>query len=146
MSLGPNNGFSVRAQRVLVRVLLALRCEARRSPDPAFDAMRAEELADRIMRELPRRVLPVGLCALALVAVVCLIPIARDYMPRGEAKASVAQVVESSIREQGAAVNAGLGALRAVVAPFAGDAASESDEGEAPAPEGAVAVAPFKRS
>lgn len=146
MSLGPNSGFSVRAQRVLVRVLLALRSEARRSPDPSFDAMRAEELADRILREIPRRVLPVGLCALALVSIVCLIPIARDYMPRGEAKASAAQVVESSIREQGAAVNAGLGALRAVVAPFASDSDSDAESVDASAPEGAVAVAPFKRS
>ncbi|MFZ9880586.1 MAG: hypothetical protein ACO3QC_04210 [Phycisphaerales bacterium] len=146
MSLGPNSGFSVRAQRVLVRVLLTLRSEARRSADPAFDAMRAEALAERIMRELPRSVLPVGLCALALVTLVCLIPIARDYMPRREAQTSAAQQVESSIRAQGAAVNAGLGALRAVVAPFTSDAAPDTEERSTAAPEGAVAVAPFKRS
>lgn len=145
--MSANGGFSIRAQRVLVRVLLALRSEARTSVDPAFDERRAEALADRIMFVLPRRVLPVGLCALVLVTMVCTMPLARDFMPASGDVRPAAQRLEDSIREQGAAVNAGLGTLRAVVAPFASDPAGEEQPAaEAALPDTTVAVAPFKRS
>ncbi|MFM7052839.1 MAG: hypothetical protein ACKOYN_12030 [Planctomycetota bacterium] len=144
--MSANGGFSMRTQRLLVRVLLALRCEACRSADPALDERRAEELADRIMFVLPRRVLPVGLCALVLVAMLCAVPLARDFMPASGDIRPASQRLEDSIREQGAAVNAGLGTLRAVVAPFASDDAGSQEPAATALPDGTVALAPFKRS
>ena len=112
-----------RPQRMLVRILLALRCEARRSPDPAADRRRAEQLADRIIAELPRSVLPLGIASLVAVAVVCAGPLLRDAMTERTALAGpapVATVVEAGIREQGAALQDGFATIRAIVEPFAG--------------------------
>lgn len=145
----PQGGAGSRAQRALVRVLLALRCEARRSIDPSVDRARAEALADRIMLELPRSVLPIGIAALFIVGVVCLMPLMRDAVAEN-ARAPivpVASVVESGLREQGAALNDGFAALREVVAPFAAqDAPSHEPVGSTQHAPPAVAVAPFPRS
>lgn len=143
-------------QRLLVRVLLALRCEARRSPDPASDRARAEHLADRIMAELPRSVLPLGIAALLVVAVVCMGPLVRDALTERAALAGpapVATVVEAGIREQGAALQDGFAAIRAVVEPFAETRDALPQDGP-PGPSGFApccdppcdAAAPFPRS
>jgi hypothetical protein len=128
-------------QRMLVRVLLALRSEARRSPDPAADRLRAEQLADRIMAELPRSVLPLGITALVVVAVVCAGPLLRDALTERTALAGpapVATVVEAGIREQGAALQDGFATIRAIVEPFAeSDGVIRSD-----GPPGAAGFAP----
>ena len=120
---------SSRAQRLLVRVLLALRCEARSRPHSSYDRSRAEALADRIMLELPRSVLPIGLAALFIVGVVCLMPLMRDAIAHStEQRATpVASVVEHGIRSQGAALSDGFQTLREVVAPFAVDEAPSTD-------------------
>ncbi|MBI1302423.1 MAG: hypothetical protein GC172_01320 [Phycisphaera sp.] len=143
-------------QRMLVRVLLALRCEARRSPDPAVDRLRAEQLADRIIAELPRSVLPLGIAALLVVAVVCIGPLARDAVTERKALVGptpVATVVEAGIREQGAALQDGFATIRAIVEPFAGsgsapaDGASAGSRGFAPCSDPPCdAAAPFPRS
>ena len=113
---------SGRAQRALVRVLLALRGEATRCGAKSRDRARAEALADRIMLELPRSVLPLGIAAAV----------------------PVSSVVERGIRENGAALSDGLGALREIVAPFAAETAP-IEEPSALAPP-ANAAAPFSRS
>jgi hypothetical protein len=59
--------------------------------------------------------------------------------------APVANVVESSLRARSAEMSDGLEALRAVVAPFAADAAPANEPREAVAPC-CDAAAPFKRS
>lgn len=137
-----------RAQRLLVRVLLALRSEARQRPHSLSDRARAEALADRIMLELPRSVLPIGIAALFIVGVVCLMPLMRDAIASGSEQRAetVASVVENGIRDQGAALSDGLGALREVVAPFAGDAARVPDQHEPSDAPPSDAAAPFRRS
>jgi len=144
----PEPAGSSRAQRLLVRVLLALRSEARSRPHSLSDRARAEALADRIMLELPRSVLPIGIAALFIVGVVCLMPIMRDAIAAGSDKqgSTVASVVESGLRNQGAALSDGIGALREVVAPFAGEgcpSALENCPHDAPPCD---AAAPFSRS
>lgn len=148
----PDSGdarFSVRAQRALVRVLLALRSEARRSADSPGDRARAEALADRIMLELPRSVLPLGIAAVFIVGVVCLMPLMRDAIAENASERAqpVASVVESGLREQGAALNDGFLILREVVAPFAAEEPRFREQpGPAPHAPPAVAVAPGSRS
>jgi hypothetical protein len=145
------NGFSHRAERLLVRVLLALRREARHSSDRALDAQRAEDLADVILSDFPRRVIPFGIAALALITLVCSMPLLRDAMvgvsDGSAAVVPVANVVESSLRDHGAAMSDGIETIRAVVSPFAGESAAESanDEVEKVVPP-SVAAAPFKKS
>lgn len=144
----PDRAPTSRAQRLLVRVLLSLRSEARSRPFSANDRARAERLADRIMLELPRSVLPIGIAAAFIVGVVCLMPLMRDALPAGaEGRAApVASAVEHGIRSQGAALSDGIQALREVAAPFAAgevplrESASDVD---APPPD---ATAPFSRS
>lgn len=139
----PERARTSRAQRLLVRVLLSLRSEARSRPLSTHDRARAERLADRIMLELPRSVLPIGIAAAFIVGVVCLMPLVRDALPAGaEGRAApVASVVEHGIRSQGAALSDGIQALREVVAPFAADEVPlqevETDE-EAPPSEAAA--------
>jgi len=144
--------FSQRAERVLVRVLLALRREAR--PHSA-DSRRAEELADAILSDFPRRILPFGMAALAVIAVVCAAPLLRDLaVEHGVSSGGVCAVavVESGLRGRSAEVSDGVDALRAVVAPFspglvggASEALPEDarDESNALPKE---ASAPFSRS
>ncbi len=143
-------------QRMLVRVLLALRSEARRSPDPTADRLRAEQLADRIIAELPRSVLPLGIAALVAVAVLCAGPLLRDAVTERTAlvgPAPVATVVEAGIREQGAALQDGFATIRAIVEPFAETDRALHAEGP-PGPSGFApccdppcdAAAPFPRS
>ena len=62
-SVFSNSAFSDRAQRLLVRALLALRGEARVAHDSPLEHERAQRLADRILLEFPRRVLPIGIAA-----------------------------------------------------------------------------------
>lgn len=151
-----------RAQRLLVRVLLALRAESRRLPNAQHERARAEALADRIVLELPRSILPLGIAALFIVGVVCLMPLMRDAIAAGSQSpaAPVASVVEDGIRERGAALNDGLWTLREIVAPFAGDEARPgsqarptpsgvgrpSESTNAPSAPPSVASAPFSRS
>ncbi len=136
---------SGRAQRALVRVLLALRGEATRCGAKSRDRARAEALADRIMLELPRSVLPLGIAAAVIVSVVCTMPLVRDAVAPADAGAvPVSSVVERGIRENGAALSDGLGALREIVAPFAAETAP-IEEPSALAPP-ANAAAPFSRS
>ena len=71
------SGFSLRAERLLVRVLLILRREAKPS-ESARSRQRAEELADLILTDFPRRVLPFGLAALVIIAIVSAMPLVRD--------------------------------------------------------------------
>jgi hypothetical protein len=114
---------STRAQRLLVRVLLVLRGEVRRSSDPARDARRAEILADRILADFPRRVLPIGLAALAIVVLACSLPLLRDALPTahlGAHATPVATALESGLRSRGEAMSDGIDALRTVIRPFAG--------------------------
>jgi hypothetical protein len=133
----PERQPSSRAQRLLVRVLLALRSEARARPHSITDRARAEALADRIMLELPRSVLPIGLAALFIVGVVCLMPLMRDAIAEGTEQRAVpvASVMEHGIRSQGAALSDGFQAIREVVAPFAAEELPPDAEGAAdPAP------------
>jgi len=145
------SGFSVRAERLLVRALLSLRGEARRSNDPTADRRRAEELADVILADFPRRILPIGLAALVVIILVCSMPLLRDALSgsasSGSNAAPAAYAVERGIRTQGAVVGDGLDAIRSMVAPFAPDATPA----EAPAGEGVCtppsdAAAPYKKS
>ncbi len=147
--------FSVKAQRVLVRVLLALRGEARRSPDPDFDTRRAEALADRILLDFPRRVLPLGLAALAAILLFCMLPFVRDTIRQGSilpsqvvaAEASMTSAVESGLRQRGSEMSDGFETLKAIVVPFASDDAPLEVPVPAPAPTpSAQATAPFKAS
>lgn len=146
------SGFSLRAERLLVRVLLALRGETRRSSiaDQRRAEQRAEELADVILADFPRRVIPFGIAALAVIAILCSLPLARDiWISRQSdgASASAALVVEHGIRSRGEVVSDGIETLRSVIAPFAGD--TESPRSSGPSPAEALpcdAAAPFKRS
>lgn len=136
---------STRAQRALVRVLLALRGETRRCANAAGDRARAEALADRIMSELPRSILPLGLAAAVIVLVVCAMPLMRDAVADDASAATpVASVVERGIRENGAALSDGFEALREVVAPFAVEAPVVDEQSCCRPPE--EATAPYPRS
>ena len=142
-----------RAERVLVRILLALRREARCSPDRAADARRAEALADVILSDFPRRVLPFGMAALVVITVLCALPLLRDAavasQGAGASGSTVAHVVESSLRDRGRAMSDGIDAIRAVVAPFAPDTASDASSAAEAQPvvaPPADASAPFRKS
>ena len=144
------SGFSLRAERLLVRVLLLLRREAR-STDGHRSRRRAEELADIILSDFPRRILPFGLAALIIIAILCTLPLVRD-LARGDsgvvAAAPAAFAVESGLRQRGAAVGDGIEAIRAIVAPFAtdgsgSDSAGSGDDRTAPPRD---ARAPFSKS
>lgn len=144
------SGFSLRAERLLVRVLLMLRREAK-SSDSVRSRQRAEELADIILSDFPRRVLPFGIAALVIIAIIASLPLLRDYA-KGDAgmvaAAPAALTVESGIRQRGAAVSDGIDAIRTMVAPFAAesagaDAATGSDERATPPCD---ARAPFSKS
>lgn len=116
-----DGGFSSRTQRLLVDVLLALRGEARRSPDAALDRARAESLADQILSNFPRRVLPIGAAALVALVVFSAMPLVRDALPGAglvEAEVPVASIMEASLRERGSAIGDGLEAIGAIVVPF----------------------------
>lgn len=144
---GANGGRrpSGRAQRTLVRVLLALRGEAARGGARSRDRVRAEALADRIMLELPRSVLPLGIAAAVIVSVVCTMPLVRDAVAPADATAvPVSSVVELGIRENGEALSDGLGALREIMAPFAAEPAPLEEPSSSAPP--ANAAAPFSRS
>lgn len=153
---GRPHGPSVRAQRLLVRVLLALRCESRRSPDADRDFERAELLANRIIAEFPRRVLPVGLAAILIVALCASFPLVRDVLPDaagGAQPTPVATAVEAGLRQHGAAMNDGIQALRAIVGPFAAPASAPAEDRTAPILEdegspqqASEATAPFQKS
>lgn len=138
-------GPSSRAQRLLVRVLLALRREG--SARCGSDERRVQILADRIMVELPRRLIPIGATACAGLALACLMPLLRDALPATGVVAAptpAASIVESGLRAQGEAINQGLDALRAAVAPFAAEEPEQAPPVEAP--KSAIAAAPFKKS
>lgn len=144
------SGFSLRAERLLVRVLLVLRREAKPS-DGARSRQRAEELADIILSDFPRRVLPFGIAALVIIAIISAMPLLRD-IAKGDsgmvAAAPAAFTVESGIRQRGAAVSDGIDAIRTMVAPFAaegtgGDSPAASDERTTPPSD---ARAPFSKS
>lgn len=140
--------FSMRAERLLVRVLLCLRRESRASADPDRDARRAEALADEILADFPRRVIPFGVAALAVIAVACAMPLMRDLAVKhgvsSEAVCATA-VVETGLRGRTAEVSDGFEALRAVVAPFTPELVGEETPDERTAlPE--EAAAPYKRS
>lgn len=150
MSWG-DGGFSSRTQRLLVDVLLALRGEARRSPNPSFDRARAEALADEILAAFPRRVLPIGAAALVALVVFSAMPLVRDALPGAglvEPEVPVASIVETSLRERGSALGDGLEAIGAIVVPFAVEEHPVDDSGKSR--EGAEtetsAEAPYKRS
>lgn len=152
----PGTGeFGARAHRLLVRVLLALRGEARRSDNPLADEARVQLLADRIMREIPRRVIPVGLAALVVVGAFCAMPLVRDLIEHGAddrtSAATVASTVERGLRERGRAMSDGFAELRQVVAPLSGSAATIGEEEPVaeeagPVSPTEVALAPFKKS
>ncbi len=144
------SGFSLRAERLLVRVLLVLRREAKPS-ESARSRQRAEELADLILTDFPRRVLPFGIAALVIIAIVSAMPLVRD-LAKGDsgmvAAAPAAYSVESGIRQRGAAVSDGIDAIRTMVAPFAAEGAANepaagSEERVAPPCD---ARAPFSKS
>lgn len=147
------SGFSLRAERLLVRVLLVLRGDVREGAKSATerrqDRRRAEELADIILTDFPRRAIPFGIAAVAIIVLLCTMPLMRDLFSGSTARsagvAPVANVVESSLRARSAEMSDGLEALRAVVAPFAADAAPANEPREAVAPC-CDAAAPFKRS
>ncbi len=127
-------GGRSRSQRLLVRILLALRRETRPGRDAMRDAARAELLADRIMRELPRSVLPVGLAALLGLTAYCALPFLHDFLRATgavEAPAPMTRVVESGLRERGAALGDGIEVLGSIVAPLIGDAPREGADREA---------------
>ena len=149
------DGPSMRAERLLVRVLLALRCEARRSTNPCHDHQRAEALASRIMAEFPRRVLPVGLAAMLVVVLYTSFPLVRDMLPDaagGAPSTPVATAVEAGLRQQGSAMSDGIQALRAIVGPFSAPSTTPTHEhASSSASDDAVhehseAAAPFQKS
>lgn len=123
-------GGSLRSQRLLVRILLALRRESRAGGDAMRDAARAELLADRIMRELPRSVVPVGVAALLGLSAYCALPFLHDFLRATgavEVPAPMTRVVESGLRERGAALGDGLEVLGSIVAPLIADAPREAE-------------------
>jgi hypothetical protein len=138
-----------RAERVLVRILLALRREARCSAGSAADARRAERLADVILSDFPRRVLPYGMAALVLITILCALPLVRDAAVAnqldGAGGTPVANVVESSLRSRGRTMSDGFEAIRAVVAPFAADTAPVAEPPAVVTPP-REAAAPFRKS
>lgn len=143
-----SDGFSTRTQRLLVQVLLALRGEARRSPGSAHDRARAEALADRILLQFPRRVLPIGAAALVALVVYSAMPLVRDALPGAgivEREQPVAEVLETGLRERSGAIGDGLEALGALVVPLAIEerAAEPADSEVRPEPS---AEAPFTKS
>ncbi|MFM7133638.1 MAG: hypothetical protein ACKO0W_04910 [Planctomycetota bacterium] len=152
----PGTGeFGARAHRLLVRVLLALRGEVRRSDNPLADEARVQLLADRIMREIPRRVIPVGLAALVVVGAFCAMPLVRDVIEHGAddqpAAATVASTVERGLRERGRAMSDGFAELRQVVEPLSGSSGAIAEEEALSEEQGPVsltevALAPFKKS
>ncbi|MFM7259603.1 MAG: hypothetical protein ACKO3W_03270 [bacterium] len=121
---------------------------------PARDARRAEILADRILADFPRRVLPIGLAAIAIVVLACLFPLVRDALPAAQLGAQptpVAAALESGLRTQGEAMSEGIETLRAIVRPFAGagtteSAASEANDAEEFSAGRQAATAPFTQS
>lgn len=155
-----SRGPSLRARRLLVRVLGALRREGR----GAADERRVEELADRIMLALPRQLLPIGALSCAVLAICCLMPLLHDMLPATGfvgAPAPAADVVESGLRAQGSVMNDGLETLRAAVAPFAASAVegygsegsvgsdgidAVGDDSATAAPTSVIASAPYKKS
>jgi len=152
---GDDRAPSTRTQRILVRVLLALRGESRRSANPARDARRAEMLADRILADFPTRVLPIGLAPAAIVVLACSFPLLRDALPTanlGAGGTPVARALESGLRTRGEQMSDGIDALRAIMRPFAGseaDAASAHAAEHTPgadAPGSDEAAAPFTKS
>ena len=144
--------FSVRTERALVRVLLALRRETRVSPAPEHDERRAHALADLILSDFPRRVIPFGIAALVVIVLTCATPLVRDLAAEhGVAPGTTcaASVVESGLRGRTAEVSDGFDALRAVVAPFSATtdgADSTGDSGHERPVLPKDAAAPFKRS
>jgi hypothetical protein len=147
--------LSTRAHRLLVRVLLCLRGEARRSDNPLADEVRVQLLADRIMREIPRRVIPVGIAALVVVGAFCATPLVRDAIEHRDAagaRATVASVLEQGIRERGQTMSDGLSELRQAVAPLSGPggtppvAEEQADAVVEEAEFDQLAIAPFKKS
>ncbi|MFM1867157.1 MAG: hypothetical protein RL591_565 [Planctomycetota bacterium] len=149
------DGPSMRAERLLVRVLLSLRSEARRSTDPCHDHQRAEALANRIMAEFPRRVLPVGLAAMLVVVLYTSFPLVRDMLPDaagGAQSTPVATAVETGLRQQGSAMSDGIEALRAIVGPFSAPSTTPTHEHASPSSaddavhEHSEAAAPFQKS
>ncbi|RLS62780.1 MAG: hypothetical protein DWH97_11110 [Planctomycetota bacterium] len=147
-----NSAFSDRAQRLLVRALLALRGEARVAHDSPLEHERAQRLADRILLEFPRRVLPIGIAALIAVVVIGAMPLLRDALPQTgiiAADDAAVTIVESGLRERTAAMNDGFEAIRSIAVPFsavpfAAEAPQAKPMGELPAD--ASANAPFKKS
>jgi len=149
-----SRGPSPRARRLLVRVLGALRCEARCKADER----RVEDLADRIMLALPRQLLPLGALSCAVLALCCAMPFLHDALPATgivDAPAPAAEAVESGLRAQGSVMTDGLETLRAAVAPFAASAADAygsdgtgavADDSAAAAPTSVIAAAPYKKS
>lgn len=150
------HGPSVRAQRLLVRMLLALRRESRRTHDTDRDYERAELLANRIMAEFPRRVLPVGVAAMLVVVVFASFPLVRDVLPDaagGAQPTPVATAVEAGLRQQGSAMSDGIQALRAIVGPFSAPANAPTEdratpilEDEGSPQQSSEATAPFQKS
>jgi hypothetical protein len=146
-----HGGFSTRTQRLLVDVLLALRGEARRSPDPVEDRARAEALADHILATFPRRVIPIGAAALVALVVFSAMPLVRDALPGAglvEESEPVAAILETSLRERGSAIGDGLEAIGSIVVPFAVEERpvdERSNPTDAPTVP-ASAEAPFTRS
>lgn len=140
--------FSMRAERLLVRVLLSLRRETKVSADPDRDARRAEALADEILADFPRRIIPFGIAALAVIALACTMPLIRDLaVKHGVSSEAVCatSVVETGLRGRSAEFSDGFEALRAVVAPFTpGLVGEETGDERTALPE--EAAAPYKRS
>ncbi len=145
--------MSHRAERILVRVLLQLRREARVLTGRGRGARDVEELTDAILADFPRRLVHLGMVALCVIAMLCMLPLLRDWMPimRQQSSGSgsvalslpVANVVESRLRNQRAAMGDGIETLRAVVAPFAAESpATTAEKVEVPSD----AAAPFKKS
>ncbi len=145
-------GISDSAQRLLVRALLALRGEARVQHDSSVEHERAQRLADRILLEFPRRVLPIGIAALIAVVVIGAMPLLRDALPHTgivTTDDAAVTIVESGLRERSAAMNDGFEAIRSIAVPFsavpfATEAPRAKPKHELPAD--ASANAPFKKS
>jgi hypothetical protein len=151
----PRSRRSRLAQQALSRVFAALRREGVGSRASRQDDVRARALADRILRDFPGHILPLGMVAMALVILLCTMPHVRDALPATGVVAPsrpVTSVVESGLRQRTAAMSDGLDALRAIVAPFSENAC---EGGAVPckardccseAPAGHDASAPFVKS
>jgi ABC-2 type transport system ATP-binding protein len=142
----PTTGFDPEARRAFWALIQDLRKSGATILLTTHYLDEAEALADRIMLEFPRRVLPLGLAALVALVIFCSLPLVRDAIGQGPvivANTTMTTAVESGLRQRGSEMSDGIEALKAIVVPFTSDDAPLETSAPIPPFE---ATAPFKSS